>query len=97
MTPPAGAPHRTFCAASTLTGTPSSECPAARSRGLRPIRARARRARASLRWSGPYRETDSGAVSAGSNPAGTLLRGIDSNTLTISQRKPAGAVTCGNS
>jgi hypothetical protein len=38
--------------------------------GLRPIRARPRSLRARFGRSEPYRETDSGAVSAGSNPAG---------------------------
>jgi hypothetical protein len=38
--------------------------------GLRPIRARTRSLRACFRWSGPHTATDSGAVSAGSNPAG---------------------------
>jgi hypothetical protein len=36
--------------------------------GLRPIRARTRSLRACFRWSELYQETDSGAVSAGSNP-----------------------------
>jgi hypothetical protein len=38
--------------------------------GLRPIRARPRSLRARFGRSEPYRDTDSGAVSAGSNPAG---------------------------
>jgi len=37
---------------------------------LRPIRARTGYLRARFRWSGPYTATLSGAVSAGSNPAG---------------------------
>jgi hypothetical protein len=38
--------------------------------GLRPIRARPGHLRQRFRWSVQYRETASGAVSAGSNPAG---------------------------
>jgi hypothetical protein len=64
--------------------------------GLRPIRARTRSLRACFRWSGPHTATLSGAVSAGSNPAGALLRGINSNTLTILVRQEPGPVTCGN-
>jgi hypothetical protein len=56
---PVGAPH-----------APVPPGPAARAGGLRPIRARAGLPRARFRRSELYRETDSGAVSAGSNPAG---------------------------
>jgi hypothetical protein len=48
-----------------------SRTPSLRSVGrLCPIRARTRSLRACFRWSGPHTATDSGAVSAGSNPAG---------------------------
>jgi hypothetical protein len=40
--------------------------------GPRPIRARVRHLGARFRWSGTYTATDSGAVSAGSNPAGGI-------------------------
>jgi hypothetical protein len=70
--------------------------PSLRVGGLRPIRARTRSLRARLGRSEPYRETDSGAVSAGWNPAGAQLRGINSNTPTILGPSGANPVTCGN-
>ena len=67
-----------------------------RSCRLRPIRARVRHQRARLGRSERYGETDSGAVSAGSNPAGgTAQRHKFEHSANLEpvQRR---AVTCGN-
>jgi hypothetical protein len=61
-----------------------------------PIRVQQGLPRARFHWSGPGGATPSGAVSAGSNPAGALVRGRNSNTLTILSRVGATPVTCGN-
>ena len=57
--------------------------------------ARARSLRARFR-SELYRETDSGAVSPGSNPAGSTAQKHNSNALTILARQHSEPVTCGN-
>lgn len=65
---------------------PAQACPAPWASGLRPIRARTRHPRACSRWSNAYTATDSGAVSAGSNPAGGTGQRHNSNTMLILTR-----------
>ena len=61
-----------------------------------PIRPRSWCAGNRFRWSRACTATDSGAVSAGSNPAGAQLRVLNSNTLTILTCFDVRPVTCGN-
>jgi hypothetical protein len=71
-------------------------CPAASTRRLPPIRPRSWCAETRFRWSGECTATLSGAVSAGSNPAGGTGQSINSNAFTILSRTDAKPVTCGN-
>jgi hypothetical protein len=61
-----------------------------------PIRPRSWWAGTRFRWSGACTATLSGAVCAGSDPAGGTGRRINSNTLTILGRLSARRLTCGN-
>jgi hypothetical protein len=69
---------------------------ALRSSRLPPIRPRSWWAGTRFRWSGACTATLSGAVRAGSNPAGGAGRRINSNALTILDRLSARRLTCGN-
>jgi hypothetical protein len=62
----------------------------------RPIPARTGHLRARFRRPGACTATLSRTVCAGSSPAGALVRGINSNALTILARSDARLVTCGN-
>jgi hypothetical protein len=60
-----------------------------------PVTPRSGFPRARLPSSEAHEAAASGAVSAGSNPVGAQLRGINSNTLTILVRRSPESVACG--
>jgi hypothetical protein len=79
-----GSSRRQLCAGARMTAAP------------RPGRARPVRRPPCLRWSARYRAAASGAVSAGSNPAGGAGRPVNSNTITIKLQQHGWSVTCAN-
>jgi hypothetical protein len=76
----------------TLTATPHARRP--QPDRLPPIGPRSWCAGTRFRWSGAYTATLSGAVSAGSNPAGAQLRGVNSNNLGALERQACDLRQC---